>query len=237
MDGCGSSIRQPRQSANSPAVNELRDVARKLQSKGFRAVIIDLRTVQSGEVRHAAMIADLFLAECRIGSAVVQGRREEFASSADRIFVDWPMAVLVDHTTKEQAEWIAASLLQRPNTILMGRQTPGLGFVRDRIRLADGSSIELRTGFFQRADGRSLVSEGADESRAVPRRAVPDAGPQVSGLPVPTSPVPGHPIERAAEPLPGWNGILPDIEDYASVLGSAAKKLDERLSGHVDFAR
>ena len=114
-------------------ISELRETAHQLRAQGFQAAVLDLRTVQSGEVRHAAMIADQLLEEGTIGATVVRGRREEFKSNADNLFPGWPIAVLIDQGTRGQVEWIAASLQQRRNTFLMGSPTRGFGFVTERV--------------------------------------------------------------------------------------------------------
>ena len=144
-------------------VGELRETARKLTSQNFRAVILELREAQGGELRHAAMVADLLLENVPIGSAVIRGRREDFTSNAESLFPGWPMAVIINGGTTGQAEWIAASLQQRRKTVFIGSNTSGLGYVTEPIQLAGGAAIHLRTGFFQRPDGKSLVSDNAED--------------------------------------------------------------------------
>lgn len=205
-------------SIRGSTVSELRETARKLHSQGFRALILDLRETESGELRHAAMISDLLLEEGVIGAAVVRGHRQKFTSNADHLFPGWPMAVLVDANTIGQAEWIAASVQHRQNTVLVGGNTPGLGYVTDRIKLPDGAAIELQTGFLERASGRSLVSAGADDrSQQVIRRVV-----QI---------VRQRDIFEGAKTPAGWNGVAPDVTvGDAELLSTAASKLTEKLA-------
>lgn len=139
-------------------IGELRQAARTLHSDPPRAVILDLRATESGELRHAAMVADILLDERTIGSAIVRGQRREFTSDAEHLFPGLPMVVFVDASTTGQAEWIAVSLKQRPGTFLIGQNTPGYGFVVERVSTADGSTVQLRTGVLHGPDGRPLVS-------------------------------------------------------------------------------
>ena len=195
-------------------INELRDMARKVHAQGHKALVLDLRETQPGELRHAAMVADLLLGEGTIGATVVHGRREVFTSDAENLFPSWPKAVLIDRTTQGQAEWIAASLQHRKNTYVMGSPTIGAGIVRERIKLPDGGAIELPVGVFQRDDGRSLVSDEATRRAMTLRERV-----RVFGVLTPQ------------ETISHANGVLPDIAADAkeNLVELAAAKLKKQF--------
>ena len=201
-------------SIRGSVVSDLRETARKLHLKGFRALIVDLRGMEAGELRHAAMLADQFLDKGSVGFTVVRGKREEIRSNEDSLFGGWPIAVLIDATTVGQAEWIAAGLQERQNTVLMGSNTRGLGYVTERIKLPDGAAIDLRTGTFLRPNGRSLVSRGEGLSpQFVFQNALQFLGKS----------------NRARFPVE-WNGVSPDLTVGQDPIASAAAHLRERIA-------
>jgi carboxyl-terminal processing protease len=151
------------------SAHELKVVARTLQSAGFQALILDLRMRDgSGDLRHAAMIADELLGESTIGGAVQRGQRRTFTSTADCLFTGWPMVVLVDQETRGPAEWIAAALQDNERAVIVGQSTPGDGYIHESLALPGGDGVVLRTGILQRASGKPLVNSDALRQPAIP---------------------------------------------------------------------
>jgi carboxyl-terminal processing protease len=152
-----------------------------------------------GELRHAAMIADELLPHGKIGAAITASGRKEFTSSPDQLFGGWPMAVLVGARTQGQGEWIAAALQDNGRAKVLGQRTPGRGFVQQTIVFDNGDAIELRSGAFERANGKPLVSHGQSAMSA-----------QFSEqMRVMRARLPGE-SASPAEADAGWHGVQPD---------------------------
>jgi carboxyl-terminal processing protease len=225
------------QSIRGSTVSELRETARKLKAENFRAVILDLRRTDSGELRHVVMMADLLLEAAPIGSAVIRGRREEFTSNEESLFPGWPMAVLVNGNTDGQAEWLAASLKQRRDTTLMGANTPGLAYVTEHIQLADGAGLRLQTGIFHRPDGRSLVTRNLDESQMTIRRLTQELQHRTA-LTGAYAEKAGTEKENSPQPVDEyWNGVAPDVVTSGDPVVAAATKLSEQLVAKVEVGK
>ena len=203
------------------SARELKEAARKLHASSLRALILDLRSTSlQGDLRHAAMIADELLGAGPIGSAVVNGKTEEFVSSPDQLFAGWPIAVLVGSQTQGQAEWIAAALQDHKRAIIVGQPTLGVGFVEKNIKLDNGDVISLRGGVLRRGDGKALTSLGQQfgSMSGATRVRVSPSGTSVD--------------ERIAS---GWRGVKPDgrvpgqgaVAKAIELLSQALRKLQD----------
>jgi carboxyl-terminal processing protease len=182
------------------ALHELRQLERRLQAEGFRALVLDLRLMGGGDLSHAALVADAFLD----GGVLwrVQERRgasKELTADRDCLFRGWPLAVLIGEGTSGVApQLLAAALKDNGRAILVGRSTRGLvgsalgvmkppdslgaallvgsrGYVEGIARLPDGGAVLLATAKAERA-------KPTDEPRVTPHHEVALPDPQRQAL-------------------------------------------------------
>ncbi len=192
---------------------ELRRVASQVRAAGCRAVILDFRRTQAGELRHAVMVADLLLGAGPLGHVLDADRQRAFASAAEQLFAGWPMAVLIDPSTAGQAEWIAAALQDNQRAVLVGQPTAGQGALVELVELPMGlGGMRLNTGSLYRANGEPL-------SRPMPAAAtmlMQQAGARngIAGR--------GFPAR--------FRGLVPDRQVAATkAMGEAVRQLQETL--------
>jgi C-terminal peptidase prc len=137
---------------------ELRRIAGQLHADGCRALVLDLRGTQPGEMRYVVMIANALLGKAVIGHVLGVRGRQQFDSTADQLFLGWPMVVLIDRQTVGQAEWIAAALQDSRRATLMGKPTAGDGAVLELIELPNGiGGVRLTTGLLFRRSGKPIT--------------------------------------------------------------------------------
>jgi carboxyl-terminal processing protease len=153
--------------------HELRKLAQQLESRGVRALVLDLRGLGGSSVHPAVLLADCLLDHGPIGRVRTAHGETTYQADPDALFRGWPLAVLVDPDTSGTAEWLAAALQDNHRATIVGTPIPGpsppgvrLGAdhrigevrgIRSRVAVGDGSwSIELATGDLERGDGRPL---------------------------------------------------------------------------------
>lgn len=141
-------------------VHELRQVEEQLQSeKDLRALIIDLRDCEGSRPFHpAALLADALLTEGAIGRVRRADRTQELTADPDCLFRGLPLAVLVDQTTCNTGEWLAACLQDNRRAIIVGAPTAGNAYVNQGIPLpGEDETLLLPDGILERPSGKSLL--------------------------------------------------------------------------------
>jgi carboxyl-terminal processing protease len=168
-------------SASTP--HELRKLASQLESDGARALVLDLRGLRTDNLHSTVVVADTLLNHGCIGQIRTSHGETKYQADSDALFEAWPLAVLIDETTAEGAEWLAAALQDNHRAVLVGmpsysaKGVPGAG-VQSTISVGDGAwSIVLTTGRLERGDGRPLAVEaiGSRGSNMNPFAAAADA--------------------------------------------------------------
>ncbi len=162
--------------------HELRKLARRMESEGIRALVLDLRGHESGghAVHPAVLLADSLLERGMIGRVRTARGVTTYQADPDALFRGWPIAVLVDQNTTGTAEWLAAALQDNRRAVVVGIPTSGAHRrrgvppgefrlasalpqveetgVRSMVPVGDGRwSITMATGYLERGDGRPLT--------------------------------------------------------------------------------
>lgn len=143
-------------------VQELRLVEQRLRSQQMKCVILDLRFNPEADFHPTLLLADALLPEGMIGKALSPQGESEFKSGPDCLFRDWPMAVLINSTTRREAEWLAAALKDTRQAVLVGTPTAGHGYSIEQVALPSRrGAVNLWTRTLLRADGTSLLHPDA----------------------------------------------------------------------------
>jgi len=204
---------------NGSTVHDLKKIESQLRNSGAKAVILDLRTVHEGELHHAVLLADALLDGGFIGSVRAQGDVQEFRADRDRVFRDWPLALLVDRHTGGAGEWVAAAVQDNRAGIIVGEESAGMFQVHSKVTLSGmDSALSLHTGIFERPDKRRLPAGYVRHSRA--GADAPHPGPKGQVTPdhslsagerelmAATSPMPRRPFLPAPDGSPASDPIL-----------------------------
>ena len=149
---------------NGSTAHDLKQLERKFREDGARAVILDFRGTFSHDVHHAVLLADVLMDGGLIGRLRTNSGLEEYRADRDCIFREWPLAVLVDRTTRGAGEWIAAALQDSDSAVIIGESTAGDALVETAVALPDGrNALQLATGIFERPSGKPLLRKGHDQ--------------------------------------------------------------------------
>ncbi len=149
----------------------LQTVLSDLQRAGLRALILDLRDCPGGVLTAAVRIADLLLPEgpiCvvkyREGTFDPTGRaqphQQEYVSTREDSFTDFPLFVLIGPQTRGGGELIAAAIQDNHRGILVGERTYGKASVQQSVPLlqpvGEYQEIKLTVGLFIRPSGKNM---------------------------------------------------------------------------------
>ena len=137
---------------------ELRAAMNELQSRGLRALIVDVRFNPGGLLSSAITICDMFIPEGRIVST--EGRNSKprvWDAHREGTLSGFPMAVLVNRYSASASEIFAACLQDHQRAVVIGERTWGKGSVQNVIELEGGKSVlKLTTAGYLRPSGKNI---------------------------------------------------------------------------------
>lgn len=130
-----------------------------LLQQGAKALIFDVRYNPGGYAHEMVAILDHLLPEGPLFCTVDYAGRESVDYS-DKIFLDMPMAVLVNQDSYSAAELFAAALQEYEAAIVVGQHTTGKGHYQNTFNLPDGSAAVLSVGRYTTPKGVNLDGVG-----------------------------------------------------------------------------
>ncbi|GIW78366.1 MAG: hypothetical protein KatS3mg105_0173 [Gemmatales bacterium] len=135
---------------------DLDEVLAKLQKRGIKGFILDLRFNPGGLLSSAVIISDMFIDDGRIVSIRPRGANERFLNGEhDRSLLDFPMVCLVNGGSASGSEIVAACLQDHNRALIVGERSYGKGSVQN-IRNFEGGQLKLTTATFWRPSGKNL---------------------------------------------------------------------------------
>jgi carboxyl-terminal processing protease len=139
----------------------LRRAVRKLQQRGARGLVLDLRGNGGGLLEEAVLSASVFLPE---GETVVstESRREGkvvYEAQGGNL-PSLPIVVLIDRGTASAAEILAAALADDAGAKIAGTRSFGKGVFQQEIGLSNGGALKLTVGEYFTPDGTNLAGDG-----------------------------------------------------------------------------
>lgn len=141
------------------STKEMLDALHKLEKKGMKRLMLDLRGNGGGIMPQAVSIASLFLKE-GLSVMYAQGRampkQEYFAEAAENDFRKMPLVVLVDEYSASASEILSGALQDWDRAVIVGRRTFGKGLVQNQVPLSDGSLIRVTVARYYTPSGRSV---------------------------------------------------------------------------------
>ncbi|HPF94116.1 MAG TPA: S41 family peptidase, partial [Tenuifilaceae bacterium] len=130
----------------------------KLQEKGMKKLIIDLRGNNGGYLDAATNIANEFLPEGKL-IVYTQGKaraRQNIYSNAKGKCLNTHVAVLIDEFSASASEILAGALQDNDRGTVIGRRSFGKGLVQEQVMFADGSALRLTIARYYTPTGRSI---------------------------------------------------------------------------------
>lgn len=146
---------------------ELKAALAGAQDAGATALVLDLRNNPGGLVSEAIGVASQFMDE---GVTIFQQQDRDGTAKPiktvgrDGLWLDKPMAVLIDGGSASAAEIIGAALEQNDRAETIGETTFGTGTVLVPYGQPDGSTVLLGSALWLSADGDRFWKEGVDPS-------------------------------------------------------------------------
>jgi carboxyl-terminal processing protease len=139
----------------------LRGAVRRLQRRGARGLVLDLRGNGGGLLEEAVLSASVFLPE---GATVVstesrnEGRRVYEAEGGN--LPPLPLVVLIDRGTASAAEILTAALSEDAGARIVGTRSFGKGVFQQEIGLSNGGALKLTVGEYFTPEGENLAGAG-----------------------------------------------------------------------------
>jgi carboxyl-terminal processing protease len=144
---------------------EMKQALERLQGKGIRALVLDLRNNPGGLLDSAVEVAEPFF---KTGERVVytQGRtaesRQEWRAGPSAGGVVMPVAVLVNSGTASAAEIVAGALKDTGRAVVVGETTFGKGSVQTLYQLRNGEALRLTTAHYYTPGGAIIHGKGIE---------------------------------------------------------------------------
>jgi carboxyl-terminal processing protease len=147
---------------SSGAHAEVYAALKRLQKKGAKGYVFDLRGNGGGLVDEAQLIASAFLPDGKI--VTTRGRnvpeRTLDATGTPILNKDDKLVVLVDGNSASASEIVAGALQDRKRATLVGTRTFGKGVFQEVIELSNGGALDITAGQYFTPNGRNLGGRG-----------------------------------------------------------------------------
>ncbi len=139
---------------------EFRSAVKKLQERGMRKIIVDVRGNPGGYLDQAVEVADELLPD---GKPIVytksrNGGADEmrYSSTSGGIVERSAMVLLVDRGSASAAEILAGALQDNDRASVVGELTFGKGLVQRQFEFDDGSAMRLTIARYFTPSGRRI---------------------------------------------------------------------------------
>lgn len=147
---------------------EVEEGVQRLRKLGADRLVLDLRHCQGGDVRAAAAVADLFLAEQAVIVRLVQpGIGEEDLVAKREQVVTEELVVLVNRWTQGAAEALVSSLQEHARAYVIGERTMGAGRVETLVPLGHGLVLRVASVRLESPTGRSWQGVGIQPDQSL----------------------------------------------------------------------
>ncbi len=137
---------------------ELKAALNDLKGQGMKALVLDLRDNPGGLLSAAVEVSDLFLDSGVIVST--KGRNtpnKVYEAQKDGQYTDFPMVVLVNHSSASAAEIVSACLQDHKRAKVVGQRSYGKGSVQNILELEGGNSVlKLTVASYHRPSGKNI---------------------------------------------------------------------------------
>ncbi len=142
------------------ASEELRSEIERLDRRGARGLVLDLRGNGGGLLDEAIKAASLFVEDGPIVTTESRTRGTTVYEAGGDALDERPTVVLVNRDTASAAEILAAAIQANELGTLVGEPSFGKGTFQEVITLDAGGALDLTVGEYLAADGVSLAGEG-----------------------------------------------------------------------------
>ncbi len=146
--------------------DELSQALNKLGGKNLKGIVLDMRGNPGGLLQAAVDVSDHFLQKNQL-IVYHYGRhspeKRYYAEHGDS-GEDYPIVVLVDHSTASAAEIVTGALQDHDRALVMGETSFGKGLVQTVYPLSEGTGLALTTAHYYTPSGRLIQRNYEDVS-------------------------------------------------------------------------
>jgi carboxyl-terminal processing protease len=130
----------------------------KLQNKGMKKILIDLRGNGGGILSAAAQIANEFLPAGKliVYTKGIHQPRNDMKAIEGGICLNKPVVILIDSWSASASEILSGALQDNDMGTIVGRRSFGKGLVQKPIPLGDGSELRLTIAKYYTPTGRCI---------------------------------------------------------------------------------
>ncbi len=131
---------------------------RKLQRRGMKSLVLDLRGNGGGYLNAATALADQFLPEKKL-IVYTQGANEPrtaYYATAEGDFEKGQLVILIDENSASASEIVAGAVQDLDRGTIIGRRSFGKGLVQEQFDFGDGSALNLTIARYYTPSGRSI---------------------------------------------------------------------------------
>jgi carboxyl-terminal processing protease len=153
---------------SSGAHAEVYAALRRLQKRGAKAYVLDLRDNGGGLVSEAQLVASAFLKDGPIVTTKGRAVKEQtLRATGDPIIPNAPMVVLVDNGTASASEIVTGALQDRGRAKVVGTETFGKGVFQEVLELSNGGALDITAGQYFTPKGRNLGGKGVATGKGI----------------------------------------------------------------------
>jgi carboxyl-terminal processing protease len=151
---------------SEPTAQELADALDKLEQEGMDAFVLDMRNNPGGLLGSAIDVCGEFV---KAGTVVLttegkpgSGEIKVYRTSAEskRRERDYPLAILVNHSSASGAEVVSGALQDLKRCIVVGETTFGKGSVQSILPIGEGKAIRMTTAKYYTPSHRTIHENG-----------------------------------------------------------------------------
>jgi carboxyl-terminal processing protease len=156
---------------SATTLDEFSEAMTSLVKENLKNLILDLRGNGGGYLKTAIDIADQFLEDNQliVYTNGINEPKREYKSTANGIFKEGNLIVLVDETSASASEIVAGAIQDWDRGVIIGRRSYGKGLVQKPYFLTDGSVVRLTTAHYYTPSGRCIqkpYDQGVQEYRS-----------------------------------------------------------------------
>ncbi|MBC7901650.1 MAG: PDZ domain-containing protein, partial [Saprospiraceae bacterium] len=141
--------------------NAIRTQVQSLAKQGVEKIVLDLRSVATGNLNEAVSVANLFIKDGEIAKVIGRDAKvvKTFAADPSKAVFDGKLAVLIDLGTAGAAEVVASAILDRKRGEVVGERSFGSGTEQQLFTLRGGDGLLLTTAKWASASGVPFLGD------------------------------------------------------------------------------
>jgi carboxyl-terminal processing protease len=177
---------------NYTTTDELLDAIDRLEAKGMKSLVLDLRNNPGGFLDQAIHVAEVFLPS---GQLILtqkgrNGYRDNTFESKNSAPNTTPLVILINEATASASEIVAGAMQDHDRALIVGQTSFGKGLVQSIIPLEYGAGLTLTSAKYFTPSGRLIqrdysnggfydyYTHGAGVGRDPKRVPAPPSGPE-----------------------------------------------------------